>query len=148
MAHEPEEETTRFDREVAIVATRLTDKQKKKIVADYLENGSYRATGRQNGVSGATVKRIVCECNDFEQKYAEKMEQNTLDMLAYMDSRKEQAQSVIDKYLAALADPEKLKDATLSQIATALGIVVDKFTKGADALTGDKADKVRVIIDV
>ena len=52
-------------------------------------------------------------------------------MLAYMDSRKEQAQGVIDDYLKALADPTKIEEATLSQIATALGIVVDKFTKNA-----------------
>ena len=32
------------------MAARLTDKQKKKIVADYLELGSYRAAGRKNGV--------------------------------------------------------------------------------------------------
>lgn len=115
------------------MAARLTDKQKKKIVADYLETESYRATARINGVSDGTVKRIVQGCSDFEQKEAEKKEQNTLDMLAYMDSRKEQAQSVIDAYLKALANPDKLEDATLSQIATALGIIVDKFTKGTVA---------------
>ena len=48
-------------------------------------------------------------------------------MLAYMDSRKGQAQGIIDKYLEKLADPEKLESATISQIATAMGIVVDKF---------------------
>lgn len=48
-------------------------------------------------------------------------------MLAYMDSRKEQAQGIIDKYLEKLADPHKLENATISQIATAMGIVVDKF---------------------
>ena len=56
-----------------------------------------------------------------------KKEQNTADMLAYMDSRKEQAQGIIDKYLEKLADPHKLENATISQIATAMGIVVDKF---------------------
>ena len=43
------------------MAARLTDKQKKKIVADYLESGSYRATALHNGVSDNTVKRIVLE---------------------------------------------------------------------------------------
>ena len=65
-------------------------------------------------------------------------------MLKYMDSRKKQAQSVIDKYLAALENPEKIEKAKLSEIATALGIVVDKFTKntsiGDDALK--KLDEV------
>lgn len=113
------------------MAARLTDRQKKKIVVDYLECGSYNATARMNNVSDTTVKRIVLECGDIKEKMEQKSEQNTLDMLAYMESRREQAQNVIDKYLEALANPEKLEEATLSQIATALGIVVDKFTKGA-----------------
>lgn len=70
------------------------------------------------------------------QKFTQKKEQNTLDMLAYMDSRKEQAQSVIDDYLKALANPAKIEAAKLSEIATALGIVVDKFTKNMPTNTG------------
>lgn len=111
------------------MAARLTDKQKKKIVADYVESGNYRATARKNGVATDTVKRIVLADGQIVQKAMQKKDQNTLDMLEYMDSRKNEAQAVIDKYLKALADPEKLEDASLSQIATALGIVVDKFTK-------------------
>lgn len=113
------------------MAARLTDRQRKQIVIDYLETESVNAAAKRNGVSWDTAKRILEEHEEIEQKLEEKKEQNTLDMLAYMDSRKEQAQSVIDKYLEALADPEKLSDASLSQIATALGIIVDKFTKGA-----------------
>ena len=41
------------------VAKRLTDRQKKKIVADYLELQSYNATAKENGVSKDTVKRVV-----------------------------------------------------------------------------------------
>lgn len=41
------------------MAARLTDKQKKKIVADYVELGSYNATAKLNGVSLNTVKHIV-----------------------------------------------------------------------------------------
>ena len=111
------------------MAKRLTDRQKKKIVADYLELQSYNATAKENGVSKDTVKRVVLNCEEFAQKAQQKKEQNTADMLEFMDSRKGVAQGVIDKYLKALADPEKLDQATLSQIATALGIVVDKFTK-------------------
>ena len=54
------------------MAARLTDKRRKKIVADYLELGSYRATGRKNNVSAGTVKRIVEECDDIEQKVSQK----------------------------------------------------------------------------
>ena len=111
------------------MAARLTDKQKKKIIADYVECGSYNATAKKNGVSLNTVKKIVNENADIAQKCKQKKEENTLDMIAYMDSRKVQAQEVLDDYLKALANPEKIKSAKLSEIATALGIVVDKFVK-------------------
>lgn len=111
------------------MAAHLTDEQKKKIIADYTENGSYRATAKINNVSAPTVKKIVESDVESLQKFTQKKEQNTLDMLAYMDSRKERAQSVIDDYLKALANPAKIEAARLSEIATALGIVVDKFTK-------------------
>ncbi|WP_281513504.1 hypothetical protein [Bacteroides acidifaciens] len=115
------------------MAARLTDKQKKKIIADYTELDSYRATAKKNKVSTDTVKRIVLADEEIVQKATQKKEQNTMDMLAYMDSRKEQAQGVIDDYLKALANPAKIEAAKLSEIATALGIVIDKFTKNVPA---------------
>ena len=120
---------TRDDNEVVSMAARLTDKQKKKIVADYLETESYNATAKINGVSKDTVKRIVLKCEGFAQKAQQKKKQNTLDMLAFMETRKEKMQEAIDLHLMALTDPEKIRDAGLSQIATSFGIIVDKATK-------------------
>ncbi|WP_196032110.1 helix-turn-helix domain-containing protein [Flavonifractor plautii] len=111
------------------MAARLTDRQKKKIVADYLETESYNATAKINGVSKDTVKRVVLGCEGFAQKAQQKKRQNTLDMLAFMETRKEKMQEAIDLHLMALTDPEKISDAGLSQIATSFGIIVDKATK-------------------
>lgn len=59
------------------VAARLTDKQKKEIIADYAETESYRATAKKFGVSDMTVKRL-CESDvELLQKVAQKKEQNT-----------------------------------------------------------------------
>ncbi len=123
------------------MAARLTDKQKKQIIADYVQIGSYNATAKANGVSLNTVKKIVQENADIAQKCNHKKEQNTLDMLAFMDSRKEKAQNIIDIYLAALVDPEKVDGAPLTAIATSLGIIVDKFTKTTRS-GGDSLDKL------
>ena len=109
------------------MAARLTDKQKKKIVADYLELGSYRAAGRKNGVSDGTVKRIVNECGDIRQKIEQKKEQNTADILAYMESKRQEVCGIIDIGLSVL--PDKIKDArTASEVTTAMGTLIDKFT--------------------
>lgn len=118
------------------MAARLTDKQKKKIVADYLELGSYRAAGRQNGVADGTVKRVVEECGDIEQKVAQKKNENTADILAYMESKRGVVCEIIEKGLAALNDPEKLLDASPAQITTALGTLIDKWAPKGQPISG------------
>lgn len=110
------------------MAARLTDKQKKKIVADYLELGSYNAVAKKNGVSNHTVKRIVLETPEISKKVQQKKEQNTADILSHMESQKDEVVKVLDEYLAAMRDPAKIKRAGVVQLATALGIVIDKYT--------------------
>lgn len=111
------------------MAARITDKQKKRIIADYIETGSYNRTAKINGVALNTVKNIVLANEDIAEMCNQKKEQNRIDMLAFMDSRKEKMQEAIDLHLAALTDPEKIKAGTLSQVATSFGIIVDKATK-------------------
>ena len=118
------------------MAARITDKKRKKIVADYLELGSYNATAKKNGVSKDSVKRIVQDCEDFAEKSQQKKDENTADILAYMESKRNIVCEIIDKGLAALNDPEKLATATPAQITTALGTLIDKFTD--NGLIGDR----------
>ena len=128
------------------MAERLTDKQKKKIIADYLESGSYRATAKKNGVSDNTVRRIVLECGDFKQKLEQKKEENTADILAHMGSKPDTVCEILDKGLEALNTPEKLKEATPAQITTALGTLIDKWSAINDTNSGKET--VKVVIDV
>lgn len=133
------------------MAARLTDKQKKKIIADYIESGSYNATAKRFGISESTVRRLCKREPEITKKAEQKKEQNTIDMLAYMDSRKEQAQGVIDDYLKALANPSKIEAAKLSEIATALGILVDKFTKNMPTNTdgiGEMLKNQKTLADI
>lgn len=110
------------------MAARLTDRQKKKIVADYLETGSYNATAKINHVADTTVKRVVEECGDIREKAEQKKAQNTADMLAYMDSKRGIVCEIISNGLEALRKPEKLAEASPSQITTAIGTLIDKWT--------------------
>ena len=110
------------------MAARLTDKQKKKIIADYVQLGSYNAVSKINGASATTVKNIVLKSADFVEKCEQKKDENTADILAYMESQKGLVCEIIGKGLAALNDPEKLAEATPAQITTALGTLIDKFT--------------------
>ena len=110
------------------MAARLTDKQKKKIVADYLELGSYNATAKRNGVSNHTVKRIVAEVPEISEKIQQKKEENTADIVAYMERQRGVVCEIIGKGLEALNSPEKLAEATPAQITTAIGTLIDKWT--------------------
>lgn len=118
-------------------AQRLTDKQKKKIIADYVQLQNYTKTAKLNDVAESTVRKIVKNNPDCANQCDIKKEQNTQDMLSYMDSKKERVQEIIDVYLGALTDPEKLEGATLQQITTALGTLIDKWTVIDDRKKGD-----------
>lgn len=115
---------------------KLTDKQKKQIIADRVNGKSIRQLAKSYGVSTTTIQKTLKCDPEVTQKVTQKKEQNTLDMLAYMESRKQQAQDIVDAYLSQLADPEKMEKATVSQIATAMGIVVDKFAP-TDGVMGE-----------
>lgn len=128
------------------MAAQLTDKQKKKIVADYLETESYRAAARRNGVSDGTVKRVILDCGEFERLSAQKKEENTADIIAYMESRKDKVCEIIDVSLEVL--PDKITNAkTAADVTTALGTILDKWAAINDKNRGND-DPVKVIIDV
>ena len=109
------------------MAARLTDRKKKKIIADYLETESYNATAKKNGVCGQTVRRVVEESNGITENLKKKKEENTADILAYMESQKGIVCEILEKGLAALNSPDKLAEASPSQITTALGTLIDKW---------------------
>lgn len=107
---------------------RLTDKQRKQIIADYVELGSYRAVAKKHGVTADTVKRTVLGDATTAQKATQKKEQNTADVLAHMDAKRDTVNEIIDKTLDVLNDEEKLSYTGPMQLATMLGILIDKFT--------------------
>lgn len=123
-------------KEGGVMAARLTDKQKKKIIADYLETESYNATAKKNGVCGQTVRRVVEESQGIAENLKRKKEENTADILAYMESKRNAVCNIIEVGLRVL--PKKIEDArTASEVTTAIGTLIDKFTAfgGATAET-------------
>ena len=109
------------------MAARLIDRQKKKILADYVQTNNYCATAKINGVSATTVKNLVRANADIVEKCEQKKEENTADVMEYMNDHKDLVCSFIGKGLEMLNDPEKLAAANLSQITTAMGTLIDKW---------------------
>ena len=126
------------------MAARLTDKQKKKIVADYLETESYNATAKMNGVCGQTVRRVVEESQGITENLKRKKEANTADILAYMEAQKNRVCEIIDISLEVL--PDKIRNAkTAADVTTAMGTVISKWAEVKDSVD---SDGVQVVIDV
>ena len=111
--------------------TKLTDKQKKKIVADYIESQNYTQTGIKNNVDTETVRRIVKADKDFAKKSEQKKENDTKDILEYMDTIKEKQKRIIDLSLQALEDKLESPDmfTNVKDIATVYGVIFDKALK-------------------
>lgn len=119
---------------------RLTDKQRKQIIADYVELGSYAAVAKKHGIADTTVKRAVEQDHQTLRIADQKKESNTADILAHMDAKKDTVNEIIDKALNVLNDEVKLSRSSPMQIATMLGIVIDKFTGTRAAVDKIKAE--------
>lgn len=120
------------------MAARLTDKQKKKIIADYVQLGSYNATAKVNGVSLNTVKKIVQGNAEIAEMCNRKKDENTVDILAYMEGKRKEVCDIIEVGLSVL--PDKIKAAkSASEVTTALGTLIDKWA----TVSGGPADTAK-----
>lgn len=111
---------------------KLTDRQKKKIIADYVDNGNYSETARINNTTDTTVRTIIKENKNVAlKKMEQKKEENTQDMLQYLESKKEDKKRVIELCFKALEDKLATPDmfTSVRDIAMVYGIIVDKDLK-------------------
>lgn len=132
------------------MAPRLTDKQKKRIKADYLELNSYNAVAKIHGISRQTVKNVVTADPETGRKLQQKKEENTAAILAHMETKKDDVCNIIDIYLKELQNIDRFSNVTPSQLTTALGTLVDKWTMASEKTKGSDGDGngVTIVIDV
>lgn len=108
---------------------KLNDKQKKKIIAERIDGATIRALANKYKVSTTTIQRVVNDNSDeIKQKVTIKNEENTQEILSYLDSQKEKACSIIGKILDEFDNEERIAMTPLNRLATVFGIVVDKFS--------------------
>lgn len=110
---------------------KLTDKQKKKIIADYVENQNYSETARMNNVSDMTVRRIAENNKEVLKKVEEKKQENTQTTIEYMQTQHETKKRILDKILKAIEEKTDNIDmfTNVKDLATAYGIILDKELK-------------------
>lgn len=121
------------------MAARLTDKQKKKIIADYVECGSYNAVAKKYGVADSTVKRIVKADPEMQRNAEHKKQENAAEILKHMEGKQRDVCEIIDLYLDRLKRLDMFIDLKPNQLTTALGTLIDKFAPGDKNATGDSS---------
>ena len=112
--------------------TKLTDKQKKKIIADYINNENYSETARMNNVSIEAARQVVKADKTVMKKLEAKKEENTQSTIEYMQTQHETKKRILDKLLKAIEHKANNIDdmfTNIRDLATAYGILVDKELK-------------------
>lgn len=130
---------------------KLTDKKKQKIIADYAINQNYSETARLNNVSDTSVKRIIKNNPEVSKKVEQKKEENTKDILEYMDSIADKQKEIIDLSMEALITKLKKPDAftNVKDIATVYGVIFDKALKSKEIkLKESDNNKTKAIEDL
>jgi len=110
---------------------KLTDLEKKKIIADYVDNQNYSETARMNNVSVNAVKNIVLADEETANKFKQKKEENTQTTIEYMQTQHETKKRILDKILNAIETKADDLDmfTNIKDLATAYGIILDKELK-------------------
>ena len=110
---------------------KLTDKQKKKVIADYVDNNNYSETARINNISETSVRRIVKGNEGITEKVEQKKEENTQDMFKYIETKNKEKKKIIDLCFKALNDKLEKTDifTNVKDIITVYGILIDKELK-------------------
>lgn len=124
------------------MSKRLTDKEKKEIIAYYIECQNLRETARKFNVSPDTVKRITQQEKDIEQNLTQKKQENTKSVLQELDKTKEKRINLLNKMIDKMNEKVDNIDmfTNVKDLATAYGIIVDKDMKFAE-LTKDKEEQ-------
>lgn len=121
---------------------RLTEKQKNRILADYVLLGSYNAAAKKNKCSPNTVKRLVLARPEDVAGAAEGKNACARDILSYMDGQRDAVCSIIGKGLEALMSQDMMAKATPNQITTAIGTLIDKWAMIEERGRGDRKIEV------
>lgn len=110
---------------------KLTDKQKKQIIADYIECQNYSEVGRKYKISDEYVRKLVKNNKDSCEKLEQKSKEDTEDVLEAMKKRSKTKIKLLDKIFEAMDGKLDNIDmfTNIKDLATAYGIIMDKELK-------------------
>lgn len=116
----------------------FSDEEIKKIKRDYRRLKSYKKCAEKNNISVYMAKKLIKGGANEKNKKRVKMKsvcENAClqgDAEDYMEKRRRDALQFIGKCLDTMSSEDKLANAPINQIASAMGVVMDKFAKKDD----------------
>ena len=125
---------------------KLTDRQRKRIVAEYALGGiSQQQLAEKYGVSRQAIAKLLSTEKSCE-KLQQKKDENTRSMLEYLDEQKGRAQGLIGKLLDA--SEEDIKKASLRDKMGAIKILSEVFAGNRDnELNSDKKVSIKFVVE-
>lgn len=121
---------------------KLTDRKRKEIIEKYVSGGiSQRELAKEYQVSRTTISKIL-DKEDIVQKFTEKATENTLSMLAFMESKNDKAQEIISLIMDELQTKIKTKveKSSLRDCVASIELLSKTFTfKGDNEKSGKDA---------
>lgn len=114
---------------------KLTDKERKAIVAEYTNGeATHRSLAAKYGVAPNTIKNVIKENADFAQKCADIKKENAESMIEYLKGRLPMARDIVDKSLRRLLG--QIDKASTYEVTGLFKTVTEVFMKAAGSNPG------------
>lgn len=118
-------ETIREDRN-----KRLTEKERMKVVAAYINCMSYKAVAERFGLTASGVKHIVQSDPNFAEKYQKQREKEAKELFGVLSVKSKKFVKFCDVYFDLLADEETIRQLWAKdpeKVTRMFAINLDKF---------------------
>lgn len=126
---------------------KLTDKQRKKIIAERAEGATLPQLAKKYEVSTTTIARTLKSDPETEKLVNEKKAENARDVLACMEKNKAKVCGIIENYLDYLIDLSHFEKVNPAQLTTVVGTLIDKWTQNTNngSISPDMAEDNRIL---
>lgn len=112
---------------MAVRGKAMTDAEERRIVADYVQSGSYCEAARRNGIVETSARRVVKRRPDLMEEAREASGVVEQTMVEYLQTQRGRVTAIIDQYLGALAELDRFDKLTPVQLSTVIGTLIDKW---------------------
>ena len=126
--------------------SKLTDKQRKQIVAEYVE-GDGKVTqadlARKFSVSTVTISKIL-STPEVKEKLTKAKNDNLLSMCDYIKTKADRVQHLID--IALENSDQQMREASLRDKMGAVKILIEKFFPPEDERENDLPSPITIVV--